>query len=338
VLSIDNRTTYRAEVLPCWNAEGHEVVLAVVKATYRINSHGGLDHHDEQAPIRLADEYFGAPGQSSIRFESDAALYKPAADVIINASAYSPRGRSVERLPVSVHVGTASKQLVVTGDRFWTAVGATAPIPFIQMPITYERAFGSRDNPVGTRFEESSRSTDHARLPNIELLDQRIERRSDRPKPGGLGSIARNWWPRARYAGTYDSAWMAERFPFLPLDFDHRFFQSAAEDLRIPYPTGGEVVELINLAPSGLIRFALDVPNITLLLRYDRRFDEVHPVADTVLIDPDAGRVEMTFRAQIACEGNALKLREVLVTEAGATIRRAFLQGKRILSNRRRMH
>jgi hypothetical protein len=336
LLTVDNRTNYRAELVPCWNADGHEVVLAVIKATYSVDHQGNVDVDAEQAPIRFADKHFGEPGQSSVRYESDIALHKPAADVIVNATAHSPAGRSVEQLPIGARVGTAVKRLVVTGDRFWNGLGATAPVPFAQMPITYERAIGGRENPVGRSWSDGSRPTGEPLLPNVELLDQRIHRRSDRPKPGGLGSVARNWWPRAQYAGTYDGAWLEERMPFLPKDFDHRFFQCAADGMTIPYPTGGEPVDLVNLAPTGPLRFALRVPRVTLLLRYDRRLGEASPVADTVLIEPDIARVEVTLRAQIPCDGNALRLREVLVTEAGETIKRAFLKGKRILSRKRR--
>lgn len=39
--------------------------------------------------------------------------------------------------------------------------------------------------------------------------------------------MGRSWQPRLRYAGTYDQHWMDERLPFLPEDFDLRYFQSA---------------------------------------------------------------------------------------------------------------
>jgi hypothetical protein len=48
-----------------------------------------------------------------------------------------------------------------------------------------------------------------------------------RPSPAGFGPIACHWQPRVGFAGTYGDAWVANRLPLLPDDFDDRFFQSA---------------------------------------------------------------------------------------------------------------
>jgi hypothetical protein len=336
MLSLDNRTRYRAELVTCWNAEGAEVALIVAKATYDVDAWGKVTLAENQAPIRFSDDYYGRPNDSSVRYASDLALYKPSADVVINGTARSPMGRKVEQLLITVRIGSALKQLLVTGDRHWDGLTTTRPLPFSEMPVIYERAIHDKCNPVGVGWWLDRSNSTRSQLPNIELFGQQISTRTDRPASGGLGAIAPHWWSRARYAGTYDSAWQQDRLPFLPKDFDHRFFQSAAEGMRIPTPRGGEVVELTNLTSNGKLRFILHVPSITLLLRYDRKLGDATLTPDTVLIEPDAARFEITLRSQIPCEGKSFKLREVIVTEAGGdTIRRAFLQGKRILSHRR---
>ena len=40
-----------------------------------------------------------------------------------------------------------------------------------------------------------------------------------------FGPVGRSWQPRIRWAGTYDQKWMDEKFPFLPEDFDERYYQ-----------------------------------------------------------------------------------------------------------------
>ena len=35
------------------------------------------------------------------------------------------------------------------------------------------------------------------------------------------------------YAGTYDQNWLDNVFPFLPADFDERYYQAAPEDQQI---------------------------------------------------------------------------------------------------------
>ena len=49
-------------------------------------------------------------------------------------------------------------------------------------------------------------------------------------RPMALGPVGRGWRPRLSYAGTYDQHWIDEVFPFLPADFDDRYYQAAPED------------------------------------------------------------------------------------------------------------
>ena len=39
--------------------------------------------------------------------------------------------------------------------------------------------------------------------------------------------------------------------PFLPDDFDTRYFQAAADDQQVPYPQGGEPIEIVNSLGRG---------------------------------------------------------------------------------------
>src|SRR5689334_6994139 len=102
MLNLNNRTRYEAVLVPCWNAEGYEAVLAVIKVTYIIDGQGGVSADCEQAPVRFADEYFGAPAESSVRYEADIALFKSAADVMVNGTAHSANGTPVTHLTVGV--------------------------------------------------------------------------------------------------------------------------------------------------------------------------------------------------------------------------------------------
>ncbi|MBN6151684.1 DUF2169 domain-containing protein [Xanthomonas sp. AmX2] len=45
-------------------------------------------------------------------------------------------------------------------------------------------------------------------------------------------------------------------FPFLPQDFDNRYFQAAPDDQQIPCLRGGEDVLLLNLTPRSARAFA----------------------------------------------------------------------------------
>jgi len=65
--------------------------------------------------------------------------------------------------------------------------------------------------------------------------------------------------PRFNSAGTYDQRWEEQRAPYLPDDFDERFYQSAPEDQQIPYLQGRERVVLVNLSPQELVMFTLPI-------------------------------------------------------------------------------
>src|SRR5690606_17268108 len=91
-------------------------------------------------------------------------------------------------------------------------------------------------------------------------------------RPMALGPIGRGWLPRLPLAGTYDEQWFADRFPFLPDDFDEGYYQSAPPDQQIVYPSGGEEIELVNLTPTGSLRFHL--PKIRLPIEFHRKGDE----------------------------------------------------------------
>ena len=80
-----------------------------------------------------------------------------------------------------------------------------------------------------------------------------------------LAPICAHWMPRRQYAGTYDARWEQSRAPYLPADFDPRFFQVAPADQVVPgYLTGGEPVELFGVSPWGPVRFTLPRERISI--------------------------------------------------------------------------
>ena len=78
--------------------------------------------------------------------------------------------------------------------------------------------------------------------------------------PQSLGFLSRSCDQRLAFAGTYDQKWLGTQYPFLPLDFDDRYFQGAPPDQTCPHLQGGEKVRLINLTPSGILEF--EVPRL----------------------------------------------------------------------------
>jgi hypothetical protein len=311
--------------------DGRERLVVAVKGTFSIPESGGeVRLAEEQAPLVMADEFVGEPGRSAMRYESDFAPFKPRCDVTLNGSAYAPGGRPARRVPVSLRVGRMRKSFDVVGDRVWRRFGKTRPEPFTVMPIHYGRAYGGVDarpdrperqewytaNPVGIGHYPLSRGSNlrGKPLPNTEEHRRRVRSRSGRYRPMSFGPLGRNFASRIRFAGTYDRQWEERVFPFPPADFDPRYYQSAPEDQQIPYPQGGELVELLNLTPNGTLRFAL--PAIEVPVEFtDQHYQETpaRAVLDTVVIDSDARRLLLTWRSSLPLKRNLLELREVVV-------------------------
>ena len=150
------------------------------------------------------------------------------------------------------------------------------------------------------------------RLPNLEDPRDLISSAGDRPTPACFGYVAPGWEPRLSFAGTYDEAWQSQRAPFLPFDFDSRFFNAASADLVWDgYLTGGEPVELVNLSPRGPLRFHLPVCRIDCNGRVGGRSFALQLNIETVLFEPDESRVSILWRGAHPCGKHSLAVEEV---------------------------
>lgn len=82
--------------------------------------------------------------------DTDFWAVKEASDVVVEGAAFAPGGRPISRMRVSVRVGDREKHVEVFGDRTveWTGDGRLrfgAPVPFDEMPLSLERAYGGLD-------------------------------------------------------------------------------------------------------------------------------------------------------------------------------------------------
>jgi hypothetical protein len=250
-----NTTGMEAGLTVATDKGGRDHCVVVVKGTFAVGDDGLPRPGEKQEPLALADIHHGDPASTSIKYECEFALFKPRADVIVNGLAFAPRGKPVQEVTVALEIGSTRKEIRVVGDRHWErgilGFKASEPVPFLTMPLTYERAFGGADqthenpknhgaeprNTIGVGFHKNpdAQSIEGRPLPNLEHPRKPMRAWSDTPPPVGYGSVGRNWQPRIKFAGTYDERWRAERFPFLPEDFDPQYFQSAPLDQQVSY-------------------------------------------------------------------------------------------------------
>jgi hypothetical protein len=310
---------------------GSEMLLVVVKATFTLGD-GPTALVPEQPPPVRADAYAGEPDATSLVSAAEMMLFKPAADVVVRGSAFTPRGRGSEAL-VSLELGPIRKVIRVVGDRTWKDARGnevSAPQSFVEMPVVYERAFGGRDgsaappeswpeNPVGIGFRsQSSRaSLKGALLPNLEDPNRPLRRAGDRVPACAFGPIAPFWSPRVELAGTYDATWMKKRMPFLPDDFDPRFHQVAPRDQVLPgYLTGGETVSVLGMrAEGGTFTVTLPplAPEVVVRVAGERHLLPVH--CDTLTVDTRSRTFSLLARATLRVHGRVPEIEWIKVQE-----------------------
>jgi hypothetical protein len=308
-----NFTPYPVDFGLCQDRDGRDLVSALLKATFYFTSKGRLTAAEKEAalPIFLSDVYYDKPDTSSLRYAGEVVPEKKGVDVAINGHVYS-----FDRRPVvaGFRLGPIQKTVRVHGPRSWLADGAkdiAGPLPFDSVRLRYELAYGGfyfdqagskvvyDQNPVGVGFAEAARA--QAILPSIEYPDAGIASAQDRPPPAGLGFIPAGWRQRGRFAGTFDDAWHKTRRPLFPSDFDARFYNSVPQDQVLPGELrGGEQVLLQNVHPQEpLLQVSLPTLKHVCQFVIKNRTKEVPMRADTLLIEPDKGRLAITFRASL---------------------------------------
>jgi hypothetical protein len=318
---------------------GRESLVVVIKGTFRLPRQGEqCQLHAQQLPLVMADMFTGPPGFSAPYYEADFAPCKRSCDILLQGSAYAPQGRPATRVPVGLRIGGWSKRFVAVGDRVWqagaTGVTASAPRPFTVMPLSYDLAFGGTDrhdddparhtafarNPVGRGYHPHGRREwlDGAPLPNSEELHHPVTAPDEHHAPMAFGPVGRGWEPRHRYGGTYDQTWRDDYFPFLPPDFDDRYYLAAPDDQQVPHPAGPLDVSLLNLTPDGARSFTL--PHFDAAVHVFPRDGEpetVHAALDTMLFEPDHERFSLCWRMTRPLRKNLHEIGQAVIGQRG---------------------
>ncbi|MDE1949517.1 MAG: DUF2169 domain-containing protein, partial [Burkholderiales bacterium] len=332
MLQVDNRTPFNAALAVFPDPRGVETAYVAVKAAFEFGPQG-LRPTPRPVPLLPGDVFWGDPATSGLRAAGELTLAKPSTDIVVLGSAVAPRA-GTRAMALALEVGPVASRLLVSGARRWRRSGlqwrVSDPEPFERVALRWEAAFGGFEraapqqqareyeprNPVGRGFVGRRESGFAEReLPQIEDPQDRLEYPGQRCRPVGWGPIAPAWSPRREYAGRYDAAWRKRRAPFLPLDFDPRFLQTAPPELVAPAPLqGGEPVRLAGCRPQGEV-LAFELPRCTVATRFRFRGGEceAEPRLDSVIIEPDAPRLQLIWRAALAVDKRLLQLAAVRV-------------------------
>lgn len=266
---INNNSPFEFIALPNYDKEGREVFTNIVKGTFLFSKNQSLTIAEEQVPITMADEYWGEPGVTPVKYESDLALFKPTTDLILLGFAHHYKGKKIKKAHVSFGTGSIKKKATV----------------------------------------ETQQST--YRLPLYLLENFQRKRGLFKSKHGnGFGFYPKQYKPRVQHAGTYDDRWRRERSPFLPEDFDYRFFQAAYPELITPtYLRGNERIFAENVSPDGPVWFDLPGLNISIKTIFEQKLIEKMVILDTVILEPEEMRVSLVWRQMIPSQGMTMEIR-----------------------------
>lgn len=332
MLQLKNESSFESAITVFPNENAVDTIYVIVKATFLLGNK--IEVAEEQLPIVMADEYWGEPGQSSLKYASELHLLKPYTDIVMIGEACAPDKRPVTAIDVLLEIADRKKTVRVFGDRQWASgiigLKIAPPKPFDSMPLVYERAFGGvheldpdkqkvlfvAHNPVGKGFKGKRRTRElkGAMLPNLEDSAHLISSPGDRPAPACFGYVAPSWEPRKSFAGTYDEAWQQKRAPYLPEDFDSRFFNAAHPDLIYnDCLKGAEPVTIINMSHNGPIKFNLPVCKLEATVWIARNIEKPPLNLETILFEPNESRFSMLWRSAVECDKKALKVEQVEV-------------------------
>ena len=346
---IRTSTRYASQFTMAMDVAGREFLSLVVKGTFDFPGPGQVARRSrDQRPLILADIYDGPPGFSAPKWETDFAFRKAACDVVLQGAAYAPGGQPAERVRVGLRVGDWVKQFDVVGPRQWRTLGpsvtATRPYPFTRLAFSYDTAFGGpdrswqgegapvfMDNPYGLGFAaaRSGSRIDGLDLPLTEDPADPVTSPFGAHRPMALGPVARVTPRRARHAGTYDDDWKANVFPFLPADFDERYYQCAPEDQQIAPPAPGLPVVILGLTPQGREEFRL--PYTALPVRVFRGRETALAATlrpDTLCFDTEARQFTLTWRCDVPIRHHLTEFSEAWVGPPSRGLLHALASGK----------
>ena len=331
MMQVVNETPFVPGQAILYDKTAAEHLIVALKATFEISDQGELAVAEKQEPLRLAEEFVDEPGTSSIVHEAELCPPKPSTDVLLRGHAMAHK-KGTTSMPVRFRVGKVGRQAVVFGPRVWIKKlgfgGISGPEPFESVPLIWENAFGGTDqsaedpkrhdweplNPVGTGFraKHSVLPWVDQPLPSIEDPGALFKKHDQRVEPVGFGPIGRNWEPRAGYAGTYDDAWMQERMPLLPDDFDDRFHNSAPPALVAPgYLEGGLPVEVAGCTRAERLAFRLPEIGASVEVLVRDRKESVDFNCETVTVDTDTMQLRLLWKGWLRVHRESMQVQKV---------------------------
>ena len=282
-----------------------------VRAEYRLQ-HGEAPEPLVDRPVICSGDVPHEEPQRGLAYATDFVPHKPAGEWIVTGTAHNAGYGSGDRFGVRVRVGDQSKLIDVVGDRSWIpTLLRSKPGPAEAagvIPLTYDQAWGGPSypaNPLGRgRVGEA--------MPNLETPGEWVESRSSQALPAGFGPLPSAWPQRQKRMGKYNARWVREHWPWLPPDFDFRYFMAAPEDQWAKgYFRGDERLVFEQMHPDHAV-YQSTLPGMRARCFVTQRsvvgasdktgelvFREVPLNLDTVWVDLDQQKLVLVWRGRL---------------------------------------
>ncbi|MDN4502261.1 DUF2169 domain-containing protein [Alteromonadaceae bacterium BrNp21-10] len=284
---------------------GQDSLTMIVKGAFQLNPNGKstiLEGDDLAQP--MGDLFYQENDKASVTYASDFCLFKHHADMTLTGTCYTPNGSEIAGTQVTFGVGNWRKSLAVFGDRYWVGNKPSQPIPFTNMPIIYENAyggFGYDKNPVGKGIRAITLPTGQFLhpLPNIEDPNHFVSAPSQQPLPAGFAPLQPGWGTRPTPKGTYDKKYLKKNWPYFPDDFDWRHFNSAPQNQQFSqYLQGDETLYFENMHPE-VTQYSSQLPAIRPRLFVTTAPNKLHEIPlnlDTLSVNMDEEKLVLVWR------------------------------------------
>lgn len=152
---------------------GNLYFITILKQSFELKEDGTLKELNEQIGIRLHDDVQENARWDSVLHPSDLTPHKPKPEVILNGIAKSATakkewvcGIDIKQLKNNRSIEQWSKQILVTGERYWYKSASSwhlqAITPITQVSLNYENAYGGHYQLI-----DNQQSTDNSDIIDI---------------------------------------------------------------------------------------------------------------------------------------------------------------------------
>jgi len=283
---------------------GAYVLTVIVRATYEI-APGTCRLTDQQEEPNEYDNYWNDDDTRSLYAPSDLVPFKPRADVVLVGHAFAPPQSPARSIATRLAVAGADKTIEVWCERLLTPDGVVREgSPFTKIPLRYERAAASLDNPVGIWAEPRADKGGAIVLPNLQQPGVRVEGHGGVIATVGYGPIAPSWQARSsklpQPKAGLPPGWHHQP---VPEGLDPSFFNVAPPDQQVERLAADQSIILENLHPQHA-KVVTELPGVAPKVVAERggRAEELMMSADTLWFDTDRALCTLTWRGQLRLE------------------------------------